>query len=185
LIANIRNEEDLRLILIIMEIIQNNLISELFITIMSGVIVFIASQYFLEIVIKPYSRYKNIKYKILNGLKFYSRIITNPLELEYFEESSVLETYFTEEKRKLYQNKTNDYIKISDEIRMLSCELDEFYYAIPGWYRKLFIKDDVEKASSNLIGVSNSLFKHPGSGFDVILHNSKRLDDIKEQLKLN
>ena len=152
---------------------------------MSGVVVFIISQYFLEIIIKPYSKYKNIKYRILNNLKFYSRIITNPLEFEYFEESPVLKTNFSEEKRRKYQDKVNDYIKISDDIRMLSCELDEFYYSIPKWYRKVFIKDEVDKASSNLIGLSNSLFKNPASGFDVILHNSNKLEDIKKQLRLD
>ncbi len=171
--------------IIIEEITKNNIFGELFITIISGVIVFIASQYYLEIIIKPYSRYKNIKYKILNNLKFYSRIITNPLKFEYFEESPFLKNEFSETKRREYQDKVNDYIKISDEIRMLSCELDEFYYAIPKWYRRLCIKDDVDGASSNLIGISNSLFKDPNSGFDIILHNSNKLDDIKKQLRLN
>lgn len=164
---------------------QNNLLGELFITIISGVVVFIASQYYLEIIIKPHLRYKNIKYKILNNLKFYSRIITNPLEFECFEESPLLKNEFSETKRREYQNKVNDYIKISDEIRMLSCELDEFYYSIPKWYRQLCIKDDVDGASSNLIGISNSLFKNPNSGFDTILHNSNKLDVIKKQLRLN
>ena len=171
--------------IIIQEELSNKLFGELFITILSGVIIFIISQYFLELLIKPCSRYKNIKYKILNKLKFYSRIITNPLEFEYFEESPALKTEFTKEKRKEYQDKVNDYKKISDEIRMLSCELDEFYYAIPKFYRNFFINDEVDKASSNLIGLSNSLFKNPASGFDIILHNSNRLDDVKKQLRLN
>ena len=170
--------------IVIKEISKNNIASELFITIITGVIIFIISQYILEIIIKPYIRYKNIKYKIMNGLKFYSRIITNPLSLEYFEKNPLLKTEFTKEKRKEYQNKVNDYLKISDEIRKLYCELDEFYYAIPKWFRKTFIKDNVEEASSNLIGLSNSLFSNPNSGFNIILHNSNKMDNIKKQLKL-
>jgi len=173
--------------MIILQDIVNSLItSEILIAILVGLFIFIISQYTLEIIIRPFVRYKQIKYKILNNLKFYSRIITNPLQKTNI---ILLDSLKTEEENKRvqkdYQDKINDYIKISDDIRRLSCELDESYYLNLKIIRRIFMKDNVEKASSGLIAISNSLFEHPSSGFDTILHNNDKLDEIKDSLNIN
>jgi hypothetical protein len=136
--------------------------------ILSGVLVFIFSQYILELVINPYVNYIKTKARIINKLKFYSNIICNPLSIEKLDKSDSA----TKEQIEFYK-------KVSLEIRNLSCELDEALYTNRLFIRKILLKrDNVEKASELLIGVSNKLF-NPPSYLEIQSFAIKNYEDIQ------
>jgi hypothetical protein len=153
---------------------QNADNSNLFWTVITGVVVFILSQYVLELIIKPYKEYKNTKREISNKLKYYANVISNPLNLR---EDSVKDTNID----KALEN----YRNASDEIRKLSCDLESKYYDNYSWIRKLFIRDNVEEAASLLIGISNKLFTFPHSHVtDQAISNYNDTEKIKELLNM-
>jgi hypothetical protein len=117
----------------------------IFETIISGLIIFISSQYILEIVIRPYIDYKQTISEIDNRLKF----LGNKINSNYSELGK--ETYE----------------KIYDEIRNLSCKLETNYKRMPSLLRKtsklihiseiLHSKEQISQACSELMILANSL----------------------------
>ncbi|MFA6253896.1 MAG: hypothetical protein WC640_01380 [Candidatus Paceibacterota bacterium] len=157
----------------------------IFWTIISGVAVFVVSQLVLELCIKPYREYRDIKYRISNKLKYYSNLITNPLNL-----LEPVENLFTtvtktrqDDLQEINRKEVLDYyLKTSSEMRKLSCDLETGYFNNLDLIRKIFIKEDlqdIDKASSLLIRISNCLFEPR-----MALQNGKDIDEIKKHLNL-
>lgn len=141
-------------------------------TVISGTLIFILSQYFLELVIRPYLEYQNIKIKIGNKLKFYSNILTNPLELS--------------KKGEVPSEVIDRYQEVSREIRMLSCELESAYYSSGRLIRKFFIKESKKSITDSallLIRISNGLFKLFLES-DTALRNDSDLQEVKKKLNI-
>lgn len=84
--------------------------SVVFQTVISGVFVFILSQYISRFIIEPLQEYKKIIAKIDNKLKFYSKVIVNPPFTNQLSE---------------------DYLVAKQELRELSCELEASYKILP------------------------------------------------------
>ena len=63
------------------EILLSIVTSDIFCTIIGGVLVFVISQWLLELVIKPRVEYKKTIDKILYSLSYYANIISNPMEI--------------------------------------------------------------------------------------------------------
>lgn len=130
--------------------------------IISGIIIFVIGQIALELYIKPLKRYKEIKSEIVKALVFYANIYYNPVPV-----SSTVMKSEREEAQK--------------ELRKLAGELNGFteersYYKGPG-------DEKIKKASSCLIGLSNSLESvHPELDIE---HNEKRVKELKELLNLS
>ena len=106
--------------------------NETFLTIISGVIVFILSQYFLEFVLKPLQEYKELKSKIAYNLVYYANIFHNPADL----------------KKELCD-------EASRELRKNAAELKAFSIKKP-WYIGPKSKS-MQLTASYLIGLSNSV----------------------------
>ena len=64
-----------------MVIIMSLLKNEIFLSILSSVIVYVISQYFLELVIIPHREFKKLKQKIIYNLKLYCQYYYNPYNL--------------------------------------------------------------------------------------------------------
>ena len=64
--------------------------NETFLTIISGVIIFVLSQWFVEYVIKPLQEYKKIKAKIAFDIVYYANIFHNPsgLKIDQYDEAT-------------------------------------------------------------------------------------------------
>ncbi len=127
---------------------------ELFLTVLSGVIVFIVSQAIIEKFIKPRAELRKIKGKIICYLTMYSRDIFNPL-------------YLSNDKEDLIDN----YWKSSCELRFIASELSGQIECYP------FIcnKKKYEKVVNNIMRISNEM---------VIRNSKRNiLDDIEKSVK--
>ena len=131
--------------------------SVVFQTVISGVLVFVLSQYILKFIIEPLQEYKKIIAKIDNKLKFYANIISNPGILP-----------------------RDVILECSDEIRSLSCELEQIYKQIPFAFLRRLIKSQqlISDSASRLIRLSNSLYQGDA------LRNDEDIRKIRENLNI-
>lgn len=137
--------------------------SELFLTIFSGIIIFILSQIIMEKVIKPRDRFKEEKGKIFCYLTMYANLIFNPCRIE--------------DREKLGPN--NCYDQASKDIRMVASEFAGILESHPVICRKKKYKVIV----SNLIGVSNGMYIS-NENFKTIRENEKLIDDIYKKFDI-
>lgn len=152
---------------------MNNLyqLISIFLTVLSGVIVFVIGQFVLEIIIKPLKEYRNLKSQITSELKYYSNIICNP----------VMHTGENISDNKVLFEK---YIETGEKLRRFSCDIEARYYDNNSLIRRWFIKDNISDAGSLLIMVSNSLLIYENSGINHAILNSDNLDKIKKYLNI-
>lgn len=147
----------------------------IFWTVISGVIIFIFSQYFLELILKPYIEYKKVKSEIANKLKYYSKEICNPINLN---STSMIGNANLEQV-------ISRYSLVSDEVRKLSCDLEASFYNNFSFIRKYLIKDKVSEASILLIAISNRLFQIPHTElYNLAVMNSNDIDLVVKYLSL-
>ncbi|WP_126454824.1 hypothetical protein [Sulfuriflexus mobilis] len=130
---------------------------EIFLTILSGVAIFVIGQVFLKLVIEPVHRFRSTISDISYALVYYADIYSNP--------GVTGEDRETETKQKL---------------RTLSSDLNAATYLIPKYdlVRHLFglpHRDNIVKAVGLLIGLSNSL---RASKFDRGTDNFNRYQQI-------
>lgn len=131
----------------------------MFVTILSGVFIYIFSQFFLEMILKPLIRYRESVFMIDAELKFYANKLNTSFELA----------------------KEREFLRIVDTIRKLSCELEASYKQI--FLRKIYIllnfipeKGKIGDACSMLVRISNNVgIKNGPPG---------NYDDVKEIRKL-
>lgn len=133
----------------------------IFLTILSGAITFVLGQLTLKLLIEPIHDFRRTIADIALSLIEYANIYANPGVA-----GSEVEK------------------QASAELRRLSSRLNAQMYLIP-CYRstsKIFrlpLRDKVVEATSNLIGLSNSMFK---SASDLIPMNVERVDKIRNAL---
>ncbi|MEH1939451.1 MAG: hypothetical protein V7L01_04420 [Nostoc sp.] len=134
------------------------LVMEIFMTILSGVFVFILSQLILKFIIEPIQEFRKTVADIAFALIEYANIYSNPgyagNELEN---------------------------KASQDLRKLSSRLNAQIYLIPGYRTisnlfKLPSKTNLIEAPSELIGLSNGVFKSP---IDLVNTNLERAKKIR------
>ena len=148
----------------LVRILQN----ETFLTVLSGVIVFVLGQIYLENVIRPNSRFRDLKAKIACDLIFYADRYSNPLDLE--------ETY--------EENTREHYKQAGEGLRKLAAEIQGFI-EIRRWYNFSIPEDkDLHSVSRNLIGLSNSLWCYRVHGRDVWQENIDMVREIRELLDI-
>ena len=131
---------------------------KIFLTILSGVCVFIISQYILEFILKPLIEYRKVIAQIDNKLKLYANIITNPHRTDQLPEN---------------------YKKAKDEFRKLSCDLESTYKILLLFKPK---KEVISEAARDLIWISNAI-GHIGKEVNP-LEADKKIDNIRKLLKI-
>lgn len=146
-----------------MEYIKLLIKSNVFGTVISGVIVFIAGQLFIEYFLNPIQEYKKLKSKIAYSLVYNANRYNNPIE--------------PESKNKQIWSKS------SDDLRGLAAEVLGFAELKP--IINFFIpqKKKLKEVSSCLMGLSNSCFQ-TSTCLDQIIINSEQEKKIKEILNL-
>ena len=119
------------------EVIQGVLTSEIFLTVISGVLVFVLGQLFNEYFLKPIQSYKQLRAKIAYNLTLYAHFYMNPLKIT---------------------QKNEDYSNASYDLRKLAAEVDSMIELKP--FGNFFIarKTTLREVSKNLI-VILSLFQ--------------------------
>lgn len=143
----------------------------MFSTILSGVLVFVISQFFLRLVLEPIVEYKRTIAKIDNSLKFYSNIIVNPS----FPSTDL----------------PSDYVEAKSVLRKLSSELESNYKIIPFNRLLVFIKlllpkRNIDKAATALIWISNVVGNNDETGTaNVPFLADEKINQILQLLDLN
>lgn len=143
--------------------------SDVFWTVVSGVLVFVIGQIFLETILKPKMEYEELRAKIASDLILYANLYTNPMT--------------TEDSIRMPDAK-KEYDAASSELRKLASEF-------VGFRTKKFriicsIDDDtMSKVASELIGLSNGFFASE-KGWDKTAEQNSRMEkNIKEYLRIS
>lgn len=131
-----------------------------------GVLIFIIGQIFVEAILKPYKRYKELKAKISYALVMYANVYSNPL---IWEKSSISD-------REKYE-------AVGNELRELASELTGYIeerWSVPGRANSM----NISRAASALIGLSNTLIVREMNMNRVFEENDKRVETIRKALKI-
>ena len=131
-----------------------------FLTVISGVLVYIFSEIMKEKVLIPLHDYKKLRGKIYFSLILYAREISSPLD----------EKNHTQEAKESYQKAADEFRTFAAELAQINREL--FW----GSKRK---KDKRERAWHSLIGLSNSFF-----GTGDFNHATIFQDEVRSYLDL-
>ena len=120
--------------------LDNLVRNDTFPTVISGTIVFILGQLFVEFYIRPLRSYKELKQKIFYTLSLYKSYYYKPYN--YINEKSNIRD-------------KSEYMDARKEIRKIGSELSSYLASIPKYkikYKKM------NKIVESLIGISNGLF---------------------------
>ena len=137
-----------------------------FITVLSGVLIFVLGQLLLKFILDPIHKQRETIGDIADSLIYYSNLYTN-----------LMGTYIPEhEERKI----------ASEKVRQLSTVLVSRTHLIPFYAYLAFFKcvpkeKHIKEVASDLIGLSNGMFARE---WDHIKHNDKRAEDIKKKLNI-
>ena len=132
-----------------------------FLTVLSGVITFVSGQLIIKLFVDPVNDFRRVIADIAFALIEYANVYANPGVA-----GSEIEK------------------KVSEDLRRLSSRLNAQTYLIPCYHitAKVFglpSRNKVWDATSNLIGLSNGVFK---SVSDLVLVNVERADKICDTL---
>ena len=144
--------------------IKSVLTSDVFCSVISGVLVFCISQIILEIILKPKIAYRNLKNRILTACIYYADVITNPF---------LVEQEKTKEQFDWFQN--SKYNEASNELRRLASEI--------GAYSPK--KKEAKEIGSLLMLISNTMWYYSNSSHDGSDNwdNLERLKQILQKKK--
>ena len=145
-----------------------NVITTPLITITTGVAVFVIGQVILECYVKPLQEYHKIKAEVSYLLVLYANVFMNP---EIIGANKKFEFTLEENERRK---------KAGNELREAAAILVGFKQQKPFFVRK----DNVEKASSGLMGLSNGLYVSARNEDKRIEQNGIFAQEIKEALHL-
>ena len=145
---------------ILIKIISDNT----FLTILSGVIVFIISQLIFEFIIKPREEFNKLKGEIFCCLTMYANIIANPLRYSSIKDIS--------------ENK--EYLDASKNIRFIASR----FAGILESHKFVCRKKKYYSVTSNLIRLSNNLWIDKRSKKDIYTENIKFENEIKGKFKI-
>lgn len=115
---------------------------EILLTILSGVIVFVLSQFCLELWIKPRVEYKKTISKIIYSLSYYANVISNPMIIHRDKQLEEFKDFIN-----------SKHAQASEELRKLGCEVITFR----------FKKKQNEHISGELIYLSNTMWYYEDS----------------------
>jgi len=137
-----------------------------FLTILSGVLVYVLSQWYKESIINPEKQYKELRQRIIYTLTLYCCYYTNP---------------YNPFKEKENVRMKEEYDLGSSEMRKIGAELAGYIGTIPRRKKKKIKRlDNVLHA---LIGISNG-FYNVSDNFDTAEANRRCEKVIKEELKI-
>lgn len=136
--------------------------SDVFCTVIGGVLVFVISQWILELVIKPKVEYMRTVAKITYALNYYADVINNPMIIEKEKREEAFK-FFIDSK----------YGQASEELRKLGCEIITF----------TFKSERNEHISKELIYLSNSMWVYSGSELTTENRNSTHLRGLLEYIQ--
>lgn len=135
-----------------------------FLTIVSGVLVYVLNQWYKESIINPEKKYKELRQRIIYTITLYCCYYTNPYN-PFKEEENV--------------RMKEEYDLGSSEMRKIGAELAGYIGTIPKVRYKRIRK--LNNVLQSLIGISNG-FYNLSNNCDIAEANMKREKIIKEEL---
>ena len=145
----------------LLELFQNSV----FQTIISGVFVFILSQYFLKFILEPLQEYQKVIAKIDNKLKFYSSTIVNP-------------------PFPIPKQLSENYLIAKKELRELSSELQASYRCTVLYFHKK-TKKRISIAVEDLIWLSNATgYRDETGNINVPIMANDKIENIRKNLNI-
>ena len=144
--------------------LENIVKSDIFVAVISGVIVFIISQIILEFCIKPKVEYNKLRGKIKVAIVYYADVTTNPFLVD--EEKA--ETQFDFFKKSKYYEASQALRSLASEISAYTCK-----------------RKETRNICTLLIGLSNSMWRYKGTPVDKKSNNYTRLNQLKTILKIH
>ena len=146
------------------EILKNIVTSEMFLTVIAGVLVFIISQLIIDFIVNPHKVYRSLKERIAYTMAMYTCFYHSPYKLA--EDSNVRDR--------------EEYIEASKETRKIGSELAGYLGNVP---RIRFNKrKKLEEVKNALISLSNGLFDYPN--YSQFKDNIECENIIKKSLKI-
>ena len=146
----------------ICKVIQCVLSSEIFLTVISGVLVFVLGQLFNEYFLKPIQAYKQLRAKIAYNLTLYAHFYMNPIKIT---------------------QKNEDYSNASYDLRKLAAEADSMIELKPLGNFFIAPKKTLCEVSKNLIGISNGFYSDNCA--TTIENNGTYRNNIYTLLRIN
>ena len=137
----------------------------MFLTIFTGVMVFVLGQFVLELIINPIKKYKELKERIAYTLAMYCCLYTNPYR---FDDG-------------INVRDQKEYDLASEEVRKIGSELAGFLGNIPKLMKKT--RKNLNEVKSCLIGISNGFYQYPNDC--PIRDNRENEKRIKKILKID
>lgn len=153
-----------RFIELTLELLSNQMTA----TVVSGVLVYICSQLFIEYVLQPIKDYKLLKAKIAYTLTYNAQYYRNAVKWE--------------------NDKNNTWLNASKEVRKIAAEMEAFAQIRYKICWSIFIphKRDLLKVKKALIGISNSFYIAEGEGhLNRLNFQTEQIEIIERILKLN
>lgn len=146
-----------------------------FITIISGVLVFTIGRFIEKLLIDPIKEHKTVIAEIYDGLIYHADKISYPLE-EKFQDTDA-------DTLKYYQEASNELRKMSTKLRAATFNLQGAY-----WFYNLVFRaptqKDIFEVCRKLIGLSDGLTCKKGEGVDNAKMNNDNVTLIMKKLKL-
>lgn len=136
-----------------------------FITVISGVLVYVFSELFSEFILKPIRSYKELRGRIAKHLVLYANLFSNPLKIKQDSPDFA------------------DYISASNSTRELAAEVAAFAEMRPVSFGLIPSKIVLKEVSKDLIGISNGYISN-GDVFELGCHNVTHSLNIKKALKI-
>lgn len=153
----------------ILESIKFVISSEVFWTIISGVVVFVLCQICVEIWLKPLQQYKKLRQSIATMLVGNAPLYSNALQLADTNKTEVLEKYE----------------QVFSDTRKIAAELRGFIEIVPFFHLGIPSKRKLYEVSRELIGLSNGAYKpYKVNDRSVEQCNTEFITKIKKNLKI-
>ena len=148
------------------EVLEKLLSNTTFLTVMLGVLVYIISQFYLENIINPQKRYKNLRERISYTIALYCCYYSNPYNLL---------------KEKDNVRMKDEYDTASGEMRKIGAELAGYIGTVPKIRKKK--REKLNNVLNAIIGISNG-FYIVSENFNTIEANIKCEKTIKKELNI-
>lgn len=145
----------------LIKIIENNTIMA---TVISGVLVYVLSQLYMEYYMSPRKKYRELKEKIAYILTLYACYYSNPYNID------------SDDCKKIKY----DYDQASYEIRKIGAELSGYIGNVPKF--RWIKRKRLNEVKACIIGISNGLFKMNNDS--PIKDNKENVEIIKKKLKI-
>ena len=150
----------------LIDLIAKNKIDSTFLTVVSGVLVYVIGRYIKNFIIEPKLNYNKLISEIEYSISLYSNLLHSPLIYGKDVDISI----------------RNKYEQASDKLRDLGSKVAGFIAILPKNEKKK--RDELNEIKGYLIGLSNGLFAIKNDNGETRKNNIEYIENIKTILQI-